>query len=285
MNKEAVNKRLAILMATYNGESYISEQIESILSQTYRNWTLYVKDDLSMDSTLSIVRKYAAIDDRIVLLDSVDKCGAKGNFTSMMEGIDADYYMFSDQDDVWLPNKVEKSISALQELEAKYPNLPLIVHTDLKVVNESLSTICPSLWQMFRIEPSLLNTFDRLGGHCLVTGCTMAFNKKAKSVSLPMSDAAIMHDVWMALKVYKEKGIIEYISDPTILYRQHGHNTLGAKDFRYNYVLNKFKRLRGVIKENISYYRMLSALSFGSPLKFLYYKIWYYFAYNRKQDK
>lgn len=283
MNKEVVNKHVAILMATYNGECYISEQIESILNQTYYNWTLYVKDDLSTDSTLTIVRKYAAIDDRIVLLDSKDKCGAKENFISMLEAIDADYYMFSDQDDVWLPYKVEMSISALLRLEAKYSNLPLIVHTDLKVVDESLNTICPSLWQMFRIEPSLLNTFDRLGGHCLVTGCTMAFNRKAKSVCLPMSDAAIMHDVWMALKVYKEKGHIEYIKEPTILYRQHGHNTLGAKDFRYNYVLNKFKRLRGVIKEDITFYRMLNALSYGSPLKFMYYKLWYYLSYNCKK--
>lgn len=281
MSTKSSSKKLAILMATYNGERYLSEQIESIIGQTYQNWLLYIKDDQSTDKTLSIVRKYVSLDERIILLENHSKYGAKRNFASMMQEVDADFYMFSDQDDIWFPEKVERSISVLVDLENKNPRKPIIVHTDLNVVDSNLSMICPSLWQMFRIAPELLNNFDRLGGHCLVTGCTMAFNKKAQEVSLPMEENAIMHDVWMALKVYQNEGLIVGLSQPSIYYRQHNNNTLGAKDFRTHYVLNKLKRLRGVMNENINYYRMLKALSYGSVFKFIYYKIWYYIAYSR----
>lgn len=281
MKTKSPSKKIAILMATYNGERYLSEQIESIIGQTYKNWLLYIKDDQSTDATLDIVQKYVSVDERIILLDSHSKYGAKRNFISMMQEVDADYYMFADQDDVWFSNKVENAISTLIELEKDNQETPLVVHTDLNVVDSNLSMICPSLWQMFRIDPNLLNNFNRLGGHCLVTGCTMAFNRKAKEVSLPMADSAIMHDVWMALKVYQNNGLIVGLSQPSIYYRQHNNNTLGAKDFRTNYVFNKLKRLRGVIKENINYYRMLKSLSYGSVLKFLYYKVWYYIAYSR----
>ena len=273
-------RKVAILMAVYNGEKYLSEQIESLLKQTYKNWMLYVQDDLSTDKTLEIVRSFTERDDRIKLVPNRHKRGSMMNFMSLLQLVDADYYMFADQDDVWLPQKIELSLKRLLELEKENPGKPVAVHTDLTVVDEGLTVINDSLWRMLRIEPSLLTDLNRMGAHCLMTGCTMIFDKKVKEVSLPISQAAVMHDIWITLCVFKNKGVIGEINYSTILYRQHGENTVGAKDFQKNYVKNKLKGLKTVWQENLRYYNMLRLIGYGSVVKYIYNKINYYFKYN-----
>ena len=100
------DKKTAILMATYNGEQYVAEQIDSLLAQTDSDWTLYIHDDGSKDHTQEIINKYAETHDNIVVMDFPGGNGAKENFFKMMFSVDADYYMLCDQDDVWLPEKV-----------------------------------------------------------------------------------------------------------------------------------------------------------------------------------
>ena len=97
------DKKTAILMATYNGEQYVAEQIDSLLAQTDSDWTLYIHDDGSKDHTQEIISKYAETHDNIVVMDFPGGNGAKENFFKMMFSVDADYYMLCDQDDVWLP--------------------------------------------------------------------------------------------------------------------------------------------------------------------------------------
>ena len=124
---------VAILMATYNGSKYLPHQIDSILKQHYTNWTLYVQDDLSTDNTPEILAAYAKRDARIKVVDNQEKLGAKRNFMTLMEKVEADYYMFSDQDDEWLPEKILVTMKKMMEEENEAPEKPVIVHTDLLV--------------------------------------------------------------------------------------------------------------------------------------------------------
>ena len=110
MMGKIINKRsIAILMATYNGEKYLKEQIDSIMNQTNHDWTLYIQDDGSKDKTLDIIKSYS--DERIVWVDNgLTRQGCCMNFMSLLNKVESSYYMFCDQDDVWLPEKVQISI-------------------------------------------------------------------------------------------------------------------------------------------------------------------------------
>ena len=138
-------EHIAILMATYNGAKYLREQIDSILSQTSGLWHLYIHDDGSKDGTIEILNDYATrCAETVTVLDYPSQGGALQNFMSLLEKVEADYYMFSDQDDVWYPTKVEKSYLAMKEQEALHPDKPIIVHSDVRVVDSQLNVLHPS---------------------------------------------------------------------------------------------------------------------------------------------
>ena len=261
---------IAILMATYNGETYLREQLDSLMSQTFRNWTLYIQDDFSTDSTVAIIKEYQERYSNIVLLDHDQKLGAMGNFVLMLEKVDADYFLFCDQDDVWIENKVALSLNEIKTLEDENPGKPVVVFTDLRVVDASLGEISSSFWEYMNINPKKLSTFARLGARRLATGCTMCFNRLAKSVSLPVSANAYMHDAWVVLSVSKQGGVMKGIPIPMVLYRQHASNVLGAVR---SGLMKKFTDLKNVWRENMKVYRMLKDLQYGSFPKYVYYKI------------
>ena len=109
---------LAILLATYNGEKFLPEQMDSLFSQTYADFVIYAHDDGSTDQTVGILRQYEKkYPEKLVILEYEPQGGAKNNFYSLMQRIDADYYMFCDQDDVWHPEKIEKTLKKILELE------------------------------------------------------------------------------------------------------------------------------------------------------------------------
>ena len=226
------NNHIAILMATYNGERYLPEQIDSLLAQTYKDWHLYIHDDGSKDNTLALIKDYAQhFPQQISLLDYPPQGGACKNFLSMFERVDADYYMFCDQDDVWLPEKIEMSYQLMREAERSHaPGTPVLVHTDLTVVDENKNVISPSFWRYSRVYPRWFKHYYDYAALNPVTGCTMLFNGKAKETVCRTYDAATMHDSWVTFSVAAANGIIECLDTPTILYRQHRQNTLGAKD-------------------------------------------------------
>ncbi len=272
--------KVAILMATYNGAKFIEEQLDSIINQHFEQWDLYIQDDFSNDNTPQILQDFARKDKRIHILQASEKMGAKNNFAVLMQKVEADYYFFADQDDIWFPSKMDNSLSKMKVAELNNPNRPIIVHSDLKVVDESLSEIDPSLWNMLRINPSLLQTFESMAAHCLLTGCTMLINHKAKEVSLPIPQEALMHDVWIGLMTLKHNGLILELDYPTILYRQHGNNTLGAKDYRINYLLQKVRYLYQTVNSQWKYYRMLKRAGCCSLWSFYKQKYKYYKSYN-----
>jgi glycosyltransferase involved in cell wall biosynthesis len=243
-----MDKTVYILMATYNGDKFIKEQIESILNQTYQNWKLIIHDDNSKDNTVKIIKEYIyKYPEKIVFIDDkISTGGAKENFTYLLNKIDDnyDYVMFCDQDDVWIENKIELTLNKMIEVEKENIDKPVIIHTDLKVVDESLKTISESFFTYQNIKPEWSKDLYISLVQNSVTGCTMMINKKAKEVSLPIGNNAIMHDWWILLKVLQNKGIVDFINEPIILYRQHSSNDTGAKGFSLFKVLLKISSIQ-----------------------------------------
>ena len=274
-NNHGQQFKVAILMATYQGERFLKEQLDSLFAQSYKDWTLYVHDDGSSDATMSILESYHSHYPNMVILDYPSQHGAKNNFFSMIERVDADYYFLCDQDDVWLPEKIETEIVQMMLLEKQHPNLPLLVCSDAFVVDEQLSIISSSLWRSSGKYPELLSTFSALGAIDYVTGCTMLFNRAVKnSIGVP-SVWATMHDAWIALSVMKAGGIIFPISTPLMKYRQHSSNTLGAGEWKANQWNYRWRELIAVCQRHQQRWKMLQALNYGSLMKYIYYRIRY----------
>lgn len=224
--------RVAIMMATYNGAEYIDEQIKSILAQTYREWILFVRDDGSSDKTADILKKYSeAYPDKIALLDDRQITGgsARANFAGIhsyvKENFDFDCYMFSDQDDVWLPDKIGQCVDKLSESSGTGSG-PVLVHTDLKVVNERCEVMGESFFAYRSLNPKVQDVAHLMAQNN-VTGCTMLWNRELNDMLNLQDDAIAMHDWWITL-VAACFGSIRYIDKPTILYRQHHGNVVGA---------------------------------------------------------
>ena len=223
--------KVDILLATYEGERFIKEQLDSLFNQTHKNFHIYVRDDLSKDKTVSIVEDFIEkYPQKITLLKSSARLGVKANFSSLMNVSNAPYVMFCDQDDVWLPNKIEKTLDRMIELEVVHKQKPLLVHTDLAVVDENLKIKNRSFWNYIHVKPSNGHSFNRLLSQNVVTGCTVMVNRLLVEIARPIPNECFMHDWWLAL-VASAFGRVAIINESLMLYRQHGKNTLGAKKF------------------------------------------------------
>lgn len=231
---------IAILMSTYNGEKYIQEQIESLLQQTVTDWQLFVRDDGSKDQTVNIIGEYVRKYPQKIFLstDAKGNLGAGSSFMYLLENVSADYYMFCDQDDVWLPQKISQTLVKLKELERNYgSNTGIGVFSDLTVVDAELNVLEPSLWKADNRHPEYTKSFYKQWTNRHATyGCTQMINEAAKQIVLPYKQfEGVMgaHDNWIEYILIK-KGIYDYIEESTILYRQHGANVIGG-NFGYNY--------------------------------------------------
>ncbi len=245
-----------ILMSTFNGERYLGEQVGSILGQSFTEFRLIVRDDGSSDDTLALIEEFCREDERITLLrDGEGNVGLRRSFMRLLEASEGEYFMFADQDDVWLPDKIERSIAAIKELEgSSAASEPLLVFTDLKVVNEQLETIDESLWHYQRLRPEISQDWKRLLAQNVVTGCTILANRAAARASLPFVLPEMMHDHWVAVNAARH-GKIGYISEHTVLYRQHASNAEGSRDFGLKYAAGKSLGLG----ERIEFYRKAAA--------------------------
>lgn len=247
--KSEQETNIEILLATYNGEAHLEEQINSVLNQSYSNWILTIRDDGSNDRTLGIIKKYQAeYPHKIILLEDDNKnLGASQNFGQLLKFSKAEYTMFCDQDDVWLSNKIELTLNKMKQMEKDYGrDRPLLVHTDLQVVDEELNLTASSFWKYQNLYPERIH-LNRLLVKNVVTGCTMMMNRSLRELSLPIPQAAIMHDWWIGL-VASAFGQIGDIDVPTILYRQHGRNSIGAKAWNFNSLMKKLQDLNRVKK-------------------------------------
>ena len=268
-------KSIAILMATYNGEKYLREQIESLLAQNYSNWTLFIHDDGSTDHTLDILHDYTSQYPNIIVLDYPPLHSATRNFLSLLDRVEADYYMFCDQDDYWLPNKIEKELVKMQDLESIHPDKSIIVFSDLSITDGDLRITDKSMWKASGIRPELLTNFDLGGAFEFVTGCTMLFNREAKNAMNISAQKATVHDLWLTLCVLRAGGIVSAIAEPLVLYRQHGTNTLGASKWANKTMTYKARHFANIVKHDYHHWQMLQTLGYGSLAKYYYYKYLY----------
>lgn len=267
--------RIAILLATFNGEAFLREQIDSLYAQTWKDWILYVHDDGSKDETLPILKDYAQKHDNIILLGYPSQGGAKNNFLSMIDAVDADYYLLCDQDDKWFPDKIEKEMAKMAETERRHPRKPILIFSDLTVTDTSLKPVYDSMWEQAGIHPRTHMTFKREGSLEFVTGCTMLFNHQVKETIVHPSNQATMHDAWITLCTLKNDGILCAIHEPLLYYRQHEGNTLGASYWSQHSWGRKLLNIRRIINHDLSHWKMLKALNYGSFPKFLFYKYLY----------
>lgn len=235
--------RVEVLLATYNGAKYLNEQIDSILVQSYPVWRLTIRDDGSTDNTVQIIKDYIGkFPGKIRLIDEGSKrLGACANFSKLLDASEAGYVMFSDQDDRWLPEKVERTLRAMLDCEARFEGAPVLVHTDLYVADKDLNVISKSFWGYQGIDP-LKKSLNSLLIFNNVVGCTVMINSALRRLATPMPQEALVHDVWLAL-VASALGHIEHVVVPTVLYRQHGENVIGTTRYPFGYFASKLASL------------------------------------------
>lgn len=243
-------KEVAILLATYNGGEFIEQQIDSILKQSYSDWKLFIHDDGSDDHTMSILNKFIqSYPDKIFYIEGSSTGSAKSNFFFLTKNVNSDYYMFCDQDDFWLEDKIEITLNRMNEISED--NVPCLVFTDLKVVDANLNIISNkmSVYQRLNCED---NSINKRTVQNVVTGCTMMINRTLRDLMIkPNSeDGIIMHDWWAAM-IAAQFGKISYINKSTILYRQHGKNSVGAKRFDFKSAFTKVLNEKEEIKTSV----------------------------------
>ena len=223
--------QIQILMAVYNGEKYLRAQLNSLIEQTFTDWQLLISDDNSSDGSLAVINEFCERDPRITLVLENEHYGcAKAHFMALLRLADAPYVMTCDQDDVWDADKVEYTFNAMKSRESAGLK-PLLVCTDLRVVDEDLNLIAPSFLAYSKMDASKRD-FGYFLASCLVTGCTMMVNEPLlKLLQTPVrDDAIVMHDWWASL-VAAAFGEVVHLDQATISYRQHSDNSVGAEKF------------------------------------------------------
>ena len=223
-------------MATYNGEKYISEQIDSIINQTCKNWKLLIRDDGSQDKTLEILEEYEKRDERInILRDIKGNLGFVKNFEELLKNSSEEFIMFSDQDDYWIENKLENYINELGTLSEKEQKMPLLIHSNSFVCDENLNVK----------KKEFINS--KIAAHYkknsyffsyIVQGSTALINKELMDIGLPFLKNVTLHDRYFHL-LAEFFGKRIFISKSLIKYRQHGGNEIGAKGSIIKKILKK----------------------------------------------
>lgn len=229
-----------ILLATYNGERYIREQLDSILNQDYTDWIIRACDDASTDGTYEILLEYKErFPNKFIVEKRQTGFGsAKLNFAHLIKESVCDYVMCCDQDDVWLTNKISLTLQVMKENEEA--GLPVLVHTDLKVVDAKLQVLSDSFFVHSNYNKNPLYKDLLIQNH--VTGCTMMMNRALVDLMNLQNnyEDILMHD-WLAAIVAAGVGKVVFVDWPTMLYRQHEVNSVGAKKYGFALLIAKLK--------------------------------------------
>ena len=235
---------VAIVMATYNGERYIREQVDSILASSYQDFELFIFDDGSKDHTLQILQEYELqYPDKIHVHQNAENQGVVANFLHGVCKTTMDYVMFCDQDDVWKPGKIAMTLKRMRNMEAQADkSIPMVVFTDAVMVDGDLNTISNSFFCSSHLNPCKTDLPHMLMENKLI-GCTVMINAALRKVlqSNRLPNSARYHDWWIAL-IAASMGKISYIREGTLLYRQHGGNAVGGLSFG-EYIRNRVSSL------------------------------------------
>jgi glycosyltransferase involved in cell wall biosynthesis len=209
-------------MCTKDGSAFIADQLKSIAAQTHENWILIVSDDESNDDTVVKVRRFAEAHPQKVKIRKGPGKGVCANFLSLANDptIDADYFAFSDQDDIWHPDKIRRALTWLLSVPTDLPGL-YCGRTELMTIDGRSCGFSP----LFVRQPSFQNALVQ----SLAGGNTMTFNRATKKI-LEQADttSAVLHDWWLYQLVSAVGGVIYYDSQPMLKYRQHLDNVIGS---------------------------------------------------------
>lgn len=199
--------RVSVCMAVYNGEPYIKEQIQSVISELQDDDELLIRDDCSTDLTAKVIAEFEQ-DKRVIFRKNAKKLGIVKNFESTIQEAKGKYIFLCDQDDVWLPGKVESCVAELQK--------HLLIVTDCKVVDQHLNVLYPSFFDLRRSGKGFVKNIWKNS----YLGCCMAFDRELLSVCLPIPANIPMHDMWLGL-LAEANGSVLFMSKKFSFYRRH----------------------------------------------------------------
>jgi glycosyltransferase involved in cell wall biosynthesis len=252
INAEA---RVDVLLSTYNGTRFLSEQIHSVLHQTYPHFRLLIRDDGSSDDTPRLIAEFVnRYPGKVIPIDQRGPhLGACLSFNRLLEATNANYTMLCDQDDFWFTDKIAVSLQKIQECERRFSiETPILIHTDLIVTDATLRPLHGSLWSYQGLNPIQGHKLNRLLTQNVVTGCASLMNRALLRKALPIPPQAIIHDWWLAL-VASALGHLELVSRPTAFYRQHESNYVGASRYGFHQGLRRLRHLLQGTPENTGF--------------------------------
>lgn len=229
--------KIAIVLSTYNGEKYISEQLDSILNQTYQDFMLYIRDDGSKDSTISIIKKYEASHPAKITLirDELGNLHVFNSYRQLLLQSAGDYFVFCDQDDIWDVKKLEIMKEVMNEKEKTNPNKGILLAHDYSVFkSEDSHTFIQSVHKTTKLTQKEIDNGLFQG---FIAGCTSMFNKPAKNLFLKYTEIGI-HDKHI-VNLLNLFGNIYLLPNKLIQYRVHDGNTVGLKKTQKNGTLIK----------------------------------------------
>lgn len=258
-----------ILLPVYNGKKYLSQQLDSIIEQTYSDWRIIVRDDGSEDDSLKIIKEYANKLPLkfLIITDTFGNLGPTACLNKLLYHSSSDYFMFCDQDDLWEPNKIELSMQEMKRLEDGYPEMPILVCSDACCIDENDKLLCRSLFESQKFVDTTDDVHKMLALN-IVQGATTMMNKIVKDIIYEMPQG-LYHDWWVAVNVVYF-GKVSYIHKPLLRYRQHRFNVVGALDVGPHYLLQKMSHVK---RQMTIYVRMYKSLTFKpSIIKWVYYK-------------
>ena len=227
---------ISVCVATYNGEKFIREQIDSILCQLSSDDEIIVSDDGSTDGTIVIINCIG--DKRIRIIEGPRKHSPTFNFENALKEAKGDYIFLADQDDVWKTNKVEVCMKWLQKYDC--------VVSDAEVTDSNLNPLYPSLYAIMQVRQGhIYNTLWKNG----YTGCCMAFRHEVLNASLPFPKDIPMHDIWIG-NVAAYKYNVKFISEKLVLFRRH-EDTISCNGKGSKYSIWQQMKFRWSIIKNI----------------------------------
>ncbi len=244
------NDSVDIVLATYEGETYIDDLINSIFLQDYTPFRVYARDDGSTDNTFNKLKKYAEQFTQFTVIENQEHIGIIKNFEQLLQLTKSDYILLADQDDYWFSDKISRSIRGIRKIESQFgSDTPALFFTDLQIVDQNLLKIADSFWQYKNLDPEISQVLHKLIVRNVCPGCSMIINRALLEKTLPFPNGIIMHDWWLILSALV-LGKVAYSDTPTISYRQHGKNSIGAKKKSINQkIYNLLFRYRDMIDE------------------------------------
>lgn len=249
------NSRVSVALCTYNGEKYLEEQLNSLCNQQYMPAEVVIADDHSTDATRSILRKFqseAPFNVRVILNEQ--HRGVIRNFESALSACTGDYIALCDQDDVWKPEKLAKLLNLVRLVEMESDHGPYFVHTDLELVDSHLENVGASFLKHQGLRPVTRDHYRTLLVQNYIPGCSALFSRDLLDYALPIPEAAVMHDWWLAL-IASIAGVVRYDNSRTVLYRQHATNHIGSSSrfsLRTLYMIAAVRPALNMIEKNFT---------------------------------